>query len=221
MYHSPHTLWWWKSTAKSTAKKAVSKGPIHPTAKGLSAAPFMAVELRISEKFLISPSNFHFPFALPLPIFLCMIHGPQTLQISNFFFFCTGICNQYVKIARKGECMDVEAPEGTRKETDKRMTILDDTVHHEDPRTSIYTWFLNNTKWENKGHSKRKDRPQPLERGWQETPRKTRICQQCWIKILQGQTWWRHTIHNSHPGTSPWLPNTLTKCFLSLPPSPA
>lgn len=215
MYHPPNALWWWKSTAKCTAKKAVSKGLVHPIAKGLSEAPFMAVELRISEKFLIYPSNFHSTFALPLPIFLCMVHGQQTWQINNFFFLSTGICNRTVKIARKGECMSVEAPEGTRRERNKRMTSLANTAHHEDPRTSINTWFLNNTKSGKTKDTLRERIDHSPWRGWQETQREKRVCQQCCLKILRGQTRWRHTIHNWHPETSPWLPNTLTKCFFS------
>lgn len=220
MYHSPHALWWWKSTAKSTAKKVVSKGLVYPIAKGLSVAPFMAVKLTISEKLLVYPSNFHSTFALPLPIFLCMVHGPQMWQIIDLFL-CIGICNRNVKNARKGECMAVEAPEGTRRERDKRMTSLDGTAHHEDPRTSIYTWLLNNTQSGKTKDTLKERIDRSYWRGQQETQRYKRVCQQCCLKILRGWTRWRHTIHNSHPETSPWLPNMLTKSFFSLPPSPA
>lgn len=144
---------------------------MHPIAKGLPAAPFMALELRISEKFLICPRKFHSTFALPLPILHCMVHRPQTWQINNLFFLCTGICNRNVKIARKGECMCVEAPEGTRRQRDKRMISLDDTDHQEDLRTFIYTWFLNNTlRGKTKGTLKERLCHSHW-RGWQETQR--------------------------------------------------
>lgn len=135
-----------EDAAKSTAKKAVSKGPVHSTAKELSAAPFMAVELRSSEKFLISPSNFHFPLLYLYQSFSAWFMDHKNGKSTISFFFCSGICNWNVKIARKGESMAMEAPEGTRRERDKRTTSLDDRAHHEGSRTSIYAWFHNNTQ---------------------------------------------------------------------------
>lgn len=43
--------------------------------------------------------------------------------------------------------MGVEPPQGTRRERDRRMASFDDTAHHEDPGTSMYsTWFLSNNQ---------------------------------------------------------------------------
>ena len=149
--------------------------------------------------------------------------------MDNFFWLRTEIHNRSVKVTRNGECMGVEAPEGTRRERDKRMASFADSPSWRSQH--IYTWFFSNTlsrKPKDSLKQRTDQRHFKIIAGRWRTDLKPSVIQtqiekavshQCCLTALRGRTGWRHTRpqspsdHHVHPETSPWLPTILTKCF--------